>query len=189
MTSAGSGPELDEGVLAPSTQKRDWRPPSWPLIKVALTFLAVFVFLDTIVVLLGNALFLEPLGVWMTSATAAALRLLGIETIVEGKRFSVGEVVLSMDGACLALNLKAMYVALVVAYPVEVRKKLVGVAFGLPVIFVANYIRLILTGVAADSLSRSAFTFAHDYMFMIFMVFVVLLVWVAWLEWVRRHAR
>jgi len=189
MKPAAQASELDEEGLAQDARQRRWRPPSWPLIKVALTFLAAFAFLDTVIVLLGNALFLEPLGVWMTSATAAALRVLGIETIVEGKRFSVGEAVLSMDGACLALNLKAMFAALVIAYPVKIERRLAGIAVGVPVIFVANYIRLILTGIAAHSLPLDVFTFAHDYMFMVFMVLVVVLVWVAWLEWVRRHAR
>ncbi len=75
-----------------------------------------------------------------------------------------------------------------IAYPLSVRTRLLALAVGLPVIAVANMLRLLGVAVASEHLNAATFAFAHDYLFKIAMVLVVVALWVSWLEAARGHA-
>ena len=83
---------------------------------------------------------------------------------------------------CGAAPLLAVFVAAVVAFPCLWWKRLVGVAAGLPVLYVVNLARLALLGYlgAVDREGRY-FSFTHEYVWQgLYVLFVVL----AWMMWV-----
>jgi exosortase/archaeosortase family protein len=95
---------------------------------------------------------------------------------------------LSIDLPCTAVFIVALYVALVVAYPVSVRDRLLGIALGVPIILVFNFGRIVAAAAVSES-NPAAFTFFHDYLFQVGMVLVTVAAWAAWLSIVRRDAR
>jgi len=112
----------------------------------------------------------------------------GLSCSLDGIYLNLANRTLVIDLACTAIFIMAVYVALVLAYPVSWRMRLLGIVVGLPVVFVFNLVRI--AGAAYASVYASAyFTFIHDYVFEVFMVLVLLIVWVAWLSFVRNHAR
>ncbi len=86
---------------------------------------------------------------------------------------------------CGALPSMTIFVASVLAFPASWRKRLIGVAAGLPLLYIINLIRLAALAVlgAVDTSGRW-FNFAHHYVWQgIYLVFVVA-VWLAWVEFI-----
>lgn len=127
--------------------------------------------------LIGTAVVSAKLMTWV-----------GISAVRSGNQIYLHSRTLSIDLPCTAIFIIALYVSLVVAYPVSVRHRLLGVAIGVPLIVVFNFVRLLAVAVVAESLP-SAFAFFHDYLFQVGMVLVTVVVWAAWLSFVRRDAR
>jgi len=124
-----------------------------------------------------------------TAQVAAVLvRGVGIPVTVVGNQMALASRILQIDVDCTALAIAAVYVALVVAYPLAVRTKMLALVVGIPVIAVTNLLRLVAVAVASEHLSPALFSFVHDYLFKVVMVLVVVGLWAAWLEIARSHA-
>jgi len=84
---------------------------------------------------------------------------------------------------CGALPSMSIFVAAMVAFPAAWRKKLIGIALGLPALYAVNIIRLVCLGiVGAYTDGGPAFDFAHHYVWQgIYIVFVVA-IWMLWVE-------
>lgn len=91
---------------------------------------------------------------------------------------------------CGAIPSFAIYFAAVIAFPVSVRKRLVGIIAGLSLLYIVNIARLVFLGFlgAFDSTpDRRWFTFIHEYIWQsIFLLFVVV-VWLLWIEFIVRN--
>lgn len=88
---------------------------------------------------------------------------------------------------CGAIEIMAIFLAAVVAFPASGRARAQGVAVGLPVLYVVNLCRLsCLAIIGALDHGGAWFTFIHEYVWQaIYVVFVVVL----WLFWVGRLGR
>ncbi len=86
------------------------------------------------------------------------------------------------------MSLFAVFVALVLAYPVSWRSRLLAIVVGGPALFAANITRLVGVAWASELLDGRSFYVVHDYLFEFGMVFVVLAMWAAWLSLARRTA-
>jgi exosortase H (IPTLxxWG-CTERM-specific) len=84
---------------------------------------------------------------------------------------------------CGAIPVMVIFVAAVLAFPATWKARVVGLAMGLPVLYVVNVFRLaFLACVGAWDRGREIFNFAHHYLWQgIYIVFVVA-VWMAWVE-------
>jgi exosortase/archaeosortase family protein len=123
-----------------------------------------------------------------TRVSAGVASGLGIALSQVGTRIDVGNRILAVDLPCTAVFIIALFSALVLAYPVSWRMRLLGLAAGIPVIVVSNIVRIVAAaGVSVGS--PGAFDFFHDYLFQVGMVMVTVVVWAAWLSVARRNAR
>jgi len=155
---------------------------------VVMRFVAYFV-LFMVAILLANAE-----GAWraVQLATAALSTTiasgLGVAAMRSGTLIELSNRTLSVDLACTAVIIVALYSSLVLAYPVSSRQRLIGLGAGIPLILFANIGRIVAAiGVAARA--PSAFQFFHDYLFQVGMVFVTVAIWTVWLSFARRDAR
>lgn len=84
---------------------------------------------------------------------------------------------------CGAIPVMVIFVAAVLAFPATWKARLLGLAMGLPILYVVNVFRLaFLACVGAWDRGREIFNFAHHYLWQgIYIVFVVA-VWMAWVE-------
>ncbi|MDY0088322.1 MAG: exosortase/archaeosortase family protein [Coriobacteriia bacterium] len=78
--------------------------------------------------------------------------------------------------------------AVIVAYPLSVKTRGLALVVGIPVIAVANMVRLVGGALASQYLSSSMFDFLHDYLFKVAMILVVVVLWAVWLQMARVHA-
>lgn len=150
-------------------------------------FAAYFVVLD-VAIMLGYAT--GWLGAVLEGTAAVATRIvtsIGIAAVRSGTLIRLPSRTLSVDLACTAVFVVALYVALILAYPVSAKNRLLGIALGVPAILAVNVMRIVATAQVSES-APSAFQFVHDYMFQVGMVLVTVAVWAAWLSYTRRHA-
>lgn len=151
-------------------------------------FAAYFAVFDVAIMFAYFAGALNAMLVGTATVSAQLAKWLGIAATRSGTLIYLSSRTLSVDLACTAVFIVALYAALVLAYPVSPQQRMLGIAFGVPIILVANVLRIVAAAQVAE-IAPSAFQFVHDYMFQVGMVLVTAAVWAAWLSFARRHAR
>jgi archaeosortase B (VPXXXP-CTERM-specific) len=128
----------------------------------------------------SHVLLAQSFPAFTASCVGVALTLLGQTVTVTGQTVSVqGGMAFEIIYQCSGLFLMAIYAAAVLAYPARVREKGLGLLFGLPLLFLANVVRLALLGIVGRFFPQY-FDLSHEYLWQgIFIVFVLLL-WTLW---------
>ncbi len=120
------------------------------------------------------------------AAAAACANALGLDARVVGNVIHLSSRSLSIDPQCTAVTLLTVYVALVLAYPMRWKTRLLAIAVGLPVLVAVNIARLVGVAWVSERVAGKVFYMVHDYLFGFGMVFAVLLMWAAWLSYAER---
>jgi len=159
------------------------------LTVVTLTFVLVFALFESLIWAAAMSGRLDWLMELTARAAAVLIHGVGIPATLLGNQILLTSRILQIDLDCTALPIAALYSALVIAYPLPIRMRLLALGVGLPVIAVANLLRLLGVAFASEYLSPDVFIFAHEYLFKIVMVFVVVALWAVWLQIARGHAQ
>ena len=89
---------------------------------------------------------------------------------------------------CGAIEIMAIFIAAVLAFPATWRSRLVGLLIGIPLMYSVNIFRLFcLAIIGAVDPTRKWFTFAHEYVWQAVFIIFVVAVWMAWVEYVARR--
>jgi exosortase/archaeosortase family protein len=158
------------------------------LVRVAIVFVVVFAAIEAVIwgaVATGS---LYPLMETTSKVTAVLIAWIGIPVSRDGIQLLLSTRILSIDVDCTAIQLIALYTALLIAYPVSNRMRLLGLAVGVPAILLANLVRLLGVALASEHLSPSVFAFVHDFLFKVVMVLVLVGLWGWWVQMARRNA-
>lgn len=130
---------------------------------------------------------------WLMGGNAAVLNsimnALGIPATLEGTLVHLQNHTLQISIDCTGITIASLYAAVIIAYPLSLRTRGLALVVGLPVIAIANIVRLIGVALTSQYLSAEVFQFAHDYFFKVFMLLVVIGLWIAWLQFARVHAK
>lgn len=158
------------------------------LAAILAVFVISFALLQALAYLAASNGYLD--GLMGTTARAAQLLIAsaGIPVTLAGNQLVLTNHILQIDPDCTGINIAALYAALVTAYPLSALTRMLALVVGLPVIAVANLLRLLAVGLASEYLSAAAFTFVHDYLFQVAMMLVVVGLWAMWLQMARAHA-
>ncbi|UCF79383.1 MAG: archaeosortase/exosortase family protein [Candidatus Eiseniibacteriota bacterium] len=109
------------------------------------------------------------------------LSLLGFDATVNGVFVSFGTAGLEIIGECTGYTAMALFFSVVVAYPSPLKKKLLGLAIGIPLILVFNLLRLVvMTYVLAYR--PQYFDVAHLYFWQVALIVFVVAMVVFWIE-------
>jgi archaeosortase B (VPXXXP-CTERM-specific) len=81
---------------------------------------------------------------------------------------------------CTGLFEMLIYLAAVFSFATSIRKKLIGVAMGLPAIFIFNVARITVL-VVVGAYSWVTFNFMHLYLWQVTLILMISTIWVAWL--------
>jgi len=158
------------------------------LATIGIIFVLVFALLQALLFVLEAGDHVE----WLTDVTAltmgAIVGWMGIPVSVSGHMVTMSNHVLAIDYDCTGLAIVTLYSALVVAYPLNARTRLLALGVGIPAIAVANMGRLVGVALASQYLGQDVFLFVHDYLFKVVMVLVVVGLWAVWLQMARTHA-
>lgn len=89
---------------------------------------------------------------------------------------------------CTGLFEIFIYMAAVLAYSTSIKKKLLGLAVGIPTIYLFNIARIIFL-LVAGAYSQRLFNFMHLYFWQGTLIIMISSIWAAWLYWVVYHEK
>lgn len=93
---------------------------------------------------------------------------------------------------CGAIEIMAIFLAAVIAFPTIWRKRLIGIIVGTPIMYGVNIFRLTVLAVIGaldSSQGRIWFKFAHEYVWQAVYIVFVVAVWLLWVEYVVKGRR
>ena len=126
---------------------------------------------------------------WVNNASAwlawSALRLAPVPGHVEGSVIVLGGKTFQVIDECTGVFEMLIFIAAIVSYPASLRKKLLGVLFGVPAIYAFNLLRIVFLALVAVYWVQS-FRFFHLYFWQVSMVLVIAVLWLIWLRRIVR---
>ena len=127
-----------------------------------------------------------------TSFTASKvgffLGLLGMAVKCQAEFVSLNGYGFKVIDQCLGAYEALIFSAAVIAYPTDYRKKLWGMALGIPFLYFVNVIRLMVLGVVG-TVSPGTSAFMHLYLWQIIIFLTVLLACVLWIKLIVQPGR
>lgn len=174
--------KLDHVIISTTTRLQNFWQRNGVIIRAWLIFALMIGLFTTLLLVLNLSTNFDE---WLNGATAAmlagALWLLGAGgqtagTVVTSKIFSA-EIITE----CTAIFPIMIFLAAVIAYPSGWRKKLWGIALGVPAILFVNLIRLVSLFYIGYWFP-SVFETAHLLVWQSLIIFFAVLFWLVWVE-------
>lgn len=109
------------------------------------------------------------------------LTLLGFTTTVEGVYVNFGVAGLEIIAECTGYTAMALFFSVVIAYPSPIKKKLVGLAIGIPLILAFNLFRLVVMALIL-AYKPQYFDVAHLYFWQVALIIFVVAMVVLWIQ-------
>jgi len=116
---------------------------------------------------------------------AHALTAVGFAASADGNLVSRGGFAFRIVLGCTALSATILFVCFICSYRTDPRKKVIGLALGIPALYLGNIARLASIFVISGY-NRKLFDVMHAYMGQTFAVIFVILLCAGWLSWVNR---
>jgi len=91
---------------------------------------------------------------------------------------------------CGAIEVMAIYLAAIIAFPTRWRRRVAGLIVGLPIMYFVNVFRLsclAVVGALDTTRERWVFSFAHEYIWQTVYIVFVVAVWLVWIEYVVKR--
>jgi archaeosortase B (VPXXXP-CTERM-specific) len=158
----------------------------------AVRYVALFLALCLLFYLIYYALIVSGSGLMLRFRELTA-SVVGIIFSAAGAKVEVNSALVSINGfgleiidECTAVFSSIVYCACILAYPTTLRKKGVGVAFGIPTLYAINILRLVI--LAQVGLIRPAlFEFVHVYLWQASFIIFIVVTFLLWLRFVVKE--
>jgi len=165
----------------PYTNKKERRKLN-PALKFILSFIVILIIsgFSYAYVTASQIDKMESFLEFITTITGGAASLFSEEVqyynkIIIYKSFSV-----EIIDECTGLLEIIIYLSAVLAFSTTIKNKLVGIAIGIPTIFIFNIIRIfVLLFIGANS--KSLFDFMHLYFWQATLILMIGTIWIGWL--------
>lgn len=160
-------------------QKRLWH---------TLLFLIRFTILATpLYLILIFQISLLPLQVVVADHANFLLNFFGFKVVQEELIFTINSFTFYIGEDCTGWKSMLFYFALIFAVlGVSLRKRLIGLLFGLPLIYLGNLARIFLVVWVAQAWGHSVAMFIHDWLWQLGLIALVLILWIVWLKWIGK---
>ncbi len=168
----------------PRTKKKSIKKPFQlsPALKFVLTFILSLVILGAIYSYF-TARYHDQLG-WVMETTASFsgwIASLFSSNVTYSERYiTYNGFAVEIIDECTGMLEMVIYLAAVISFSTTIKKKLIGIAAGIPAIYVFNILRIYFLMVAGAS-SRKLFDFMHLYFWQATLIIMIASVWIGWL--------
>lgn len=160
----------------------------WRYLKVPLLFCFLVTVLIFISLIIANNGYLSFFEIFNTNVANILIHLSGVEARAEGNIIYVTNAVWKIDTECTALTIMIIFTSFVMVYPAVLKAKGMAVLTGIPFIFGANMIRLLIMA-WIDKLKPAYSNYFHDYLWQVAFIIMVVLMWIVWIEKVVNRER
>src|SRR6185295_1082197 len=128
---------------------------------------------------------LAKISAWMSWLFLRGLGgLAGFPVILEGTNLSSGEFIVDVSPACSGAVPSMIYLSAVLAYPTNLRAKLIGSALGVGIIHFVNLIRVVVLFL----IGLFAHQYFHDTHVYVAQALVICIAVATWIFWAGRFA-
>jgi archaeosortase B (VPXXXP-CTERM-specific) len=112
------------------------------------------------------------------------LRIFGMDVVVSGNTVTiVGHITLRIIDECTAVFGSIIYISCVLAYPADVKKKVIGIVLGIPCLYAINMVRLVILAFVGVGVSNpEIFEFVHNYLWQTIFIVFVIVIWLVWVD-------
>jgi archaeosortase B (VPXXXP-CTERM-specific) len=111
------------------------------------------------------------------------LRIFGMDVAVSGNGVTImGHITLNIIDECTAIFGSIVYLSCVLAYPTEIRKKIIGIVLGIPCLYAINMVRLVILAFVGVFSNPETFEFVHTYLWQTIFIVFVILIWLVWVD-------
>jgi len=143
-------------------------------------FSCLAAFLLVYLKLRSSSLFL-PVLAFNAAVTSPILNLLGASTTAHGAMVSSPDFSFKVIPECTSIVFSGIFACAVLAWPCQLRNKLIGIAFGAVTLFLLNLVRLITLFYIGTHFPRFL-NAAHFFGWQALMVLLTLSLWLFWME-------
>jgi exosortase H (IPTLxxWG-CTERM-specific) len=123
---------------------------------------------------------LHPFEAITANSVYAVLRVIGFNVSRYGNIVSGNSYSIKVIDECLGIEILVLSAAFVLAFPAPWKKKLIAGAIGLPVLLMANVLRMVILFLIC-SYQRNWFEYAHLYLGQFMMLIIVVSLFLIWL--------
>jgi archaeosortase B (VPXXXP-CTERM-specific) len=159
--------------------RRTWSNPAYRF--VALFLLNLGIVAAAYILLTTN--FFSIVESMMTGTAEIVGFLIGVfssDVTVGGKYISFGSFPVKIIEECTGIYEVLIFMAAVIAFPTSIRKKLIGLSFGIPVMYLFNVMRIIAL-IVVGRYWYSTFEFMHLYFWQVTLILMITSVWAFWI--------
>ena len=141
-------------------------------------------------IIIAFAVDLSALQLIVAGNSAWLLSALGSQVTQQGALVQVGDFSFLITPDCTAWKSFLFLFGLLFAVPaVLLRRRLIGLAIGIPVLWLTNLLRIVSAAYSSQAWGLEAGQLLHDFWWELGMTATVLAVWVAWLQLSGAHLK
>jgi len=120
--------------------------------------------------------------------TSFVLNLFGIEATTHAHMVFLDNFSFEVVYECVGIFPIIIFASFVLAYPTKLRNKLIGIAIGVPFIYLFNIFRLIVMALVGNT-HPQYFDFLHEYLWQVVVILVIVMLWILWMTKVVKSER
>ena len=155
--------------------------------KEVLRFIALFIILTSFFyfIFFSTVMNKDPSREFTAGIVVFVLNLFGVDAVLDGFKVILEGFTLEVVYECVGVFSIIVYSSFILAYPTQTKKKLIGIAFGLPCLYAIGVIRiasLALIGVSYPTM----WDYAHVYFWQLSLIIFVILLLLIWVEKIAR---
>jgi len=131
---------------------------------------------------------IETVSSWTAGILGFILNLFGMNAYTSGPVLALNKFSIRVIGECIGLNEMLVFLAIVLAFPAKPKKKLWGILFGIPALYMVNILRMIFITVIANY-NPKTFKFFHLYFWQVAGILIIGGLWLFWIEKIVKYER
>ncbi|HVP35844.1 MAG TPA: exosortase/archaeosortase family protein [Terriglobales bacterium] len=163
--------------------------------KAILRFVLIFIGLLILIILLftftADKLLSAPivkLEIVTTHLVGLVLNLLGMGANVKQQSLSLPNFSFEVIPECTGLYETFIFLAAILAYPANFKKKLWGALLGIPFIFLVNILRMVTIAIISNYRPET-FEILHLYFWQVGLILIILCAWILWIDKIVKSAK
>ena len=151
------------------------------VLKLGILFGSLVILLDLVVWYLGRGEHLAFLDIFTSWAIAGIIQLSGLPVVRDSNTIYLAHSTWIVSTECTAIFTMLIFSAFVLIYPSTLWAKGIALLAGVPFIFAANIVRLLLMA-WIDRLSPQYSADFHNYVWQVVFIVMVVFMWLVWLD-------
>jgi len=124
----------------------------------------------------------------LTQVVGSLIGALGIHAEVRDATIFLKRETWLMSTECTGIFPVLTFASFVLAYPSRLKAKLLGFLIGIPTIFAANILRLVVLACLVE-LKPAYGSYFHDYLWQVAFILLIVILWLVWIEGVVKGER